>query len=700
MPADERIKVVFRHVYILDDSDLLGEGEIYFKATVHGVPVGNPKQIFDADTGSMITLPEAQWSKEVNVHNTKKVVVTFHAYDEEVFSDEDLGGIRHTLKGPFKQELRMFRDGTSFFLLDWEVQLAAGGSFGRHPPSTVFTTRQNTGSVTCTTVSGHSFEARLECHPVRPVPRPAAALPVRPKIAALPERNDKQTTIVATSPMNVIPNPEVIPILGPPAAAPKGALPDTDDAKLAKDYANWANERNCARIEYTWYKPKSLNFTDDDRRLEWRAVPVAGGAVAFFGPARGRKVMVYGTAPGEVRLEVRFKGALFATYRALVQNIRQVPCRCNILNGVTGMGKPIKDATPRVTPADVKNHIEVSNRFMRQLGLQLTLDTNPARTHGAKATSIPGIFTINVWRGLTKNVINTRAATSRNYRAGVMNFAYIFSNFHDKKKKESPNLGAATDYPASGAGASITDTGTPSTSWVRPTGVGIGADATTVTTTMTLLTVNQRAGHPELFAMYLCDINGGAVTPAGNHRTPARQMVYANTMSHELGHILNLGHRIEGIRRPATPDRREDCRAGDARASMEWGGIFWDGMFHPPHESVMHWRDPPTTAQDFDLIQARAVQQSPLVSGAPIMPPATVPPSPPPPKGGHGQGVAYTVVYGDWLDDIARRHGMSGWKELWDYDGGTGKPNKLRLKSGDPDKIYPGEVIMVPATST
>jgi len=55
----------------------------------------------------------------------------------------------------------------------------------------------------------------------------------------------------------------------------------------------------------------------------------------------------------------------------------------------------------------------------------------------------------------------------------------------------------------------------------------------------------------------------------------------------------------------------------------------------------------------------------------------------------------YTIVKGDYLSKIAKRYGMT-WKQLWDYDGGTGRPNKIRLKSGDPDLIYPGEEIVVP----
>jgi len=704
MPADERIKIIFRRVFVKDDADTFGSGEFFFDATVNGVAVGN-RQVFNAVENKSIILPEAAWSHILDVQNLDSFLVRFHGKDEDVFVDDDLGFIQHLLKRPYKQKLH--RHSTPFYILDWEVQLAVDGAFGVHPPGDVFATRQNVGSVTCTTVSGTSFKARMEFHPVLPVP--ASGLPVRPAFPAgvleeplVPKPGLTPAELVG-APINAIANPAVIPILGPPEAAPVGPF-----TPQQLDEANFANERNVARIEFTMYKPKELDFKDDDKRLEWRVVPLpdpdlggtSNGAVQFFSKPQGRKVKVFGTAAGQVLFEVRFKGALFATYRALVRPLALLPCRCNILNGTT------LDSTPRVTPADCKNHVDLANRFMRQLGLQLTLDTNPTRTGGATATGIPGIFRISVSRGSTRLLANTDTATIRNHRPGVMNFAYIHSDFNGFNAAGNPiiNLGAATDFPNSaapvGVGAApptagravVTDTGSPSSSWGRPTGVGIGADAVAGPTAMAVIAARQRAGHPQLFAMYLTDSNGG---PAGtDHTTAARQLVFANTMAHEFGHILNLGHRVEGTNN-THPTPGIDAPPGTPVAQMSANGIFWDGLNHPPHENVMQWIDPPATAQDFDIVQARAVRQSPLVTGAPTLPPAVVGPAPP--KGGGGGFQEYVVVYGDWLDKIAKAHGLPSWKELWDFDGGTGIPNKSRLKSGDPDLIYPGEVIVVPA---
>jgi hypothetical protein len=282
--------------------------------------------------------------------------------------------------------------------------------------------------------------------------------------------------------------------------------------------------------------------------------------------------MVYGKTAGEVRLECRFRGALFATYRALVAPLKQVPCRFNILNGPPG-------SQPRSTPANVRDHLAIANRMLRQVALELVLDTNATRTDGAHATTIPGIFRIKVSAGVTRNTNGNRASVL-NHRANVMNFAYIFS------ENRPGVLGAASSYPANNAGATITDTGTPSSSWISPS--GIPPDGAAGTTTMNLLAVRAippPAGHPAyvgLFAMYVTDGNG-------NPSVLASQQAYANTIIHEFGHILNLGHR--GV-------------AGDP----------WDDLVnYPPNENIMHPSNPPALAQDFDIIQARAVRSSPLI---------------------------------------------------------------------------------------
>jgi hypothetical protein len=321
-----------------------------------------------------------------------------------------------------------------------------------------------------------------------------------------------------------------------------------------------------------------MNFTDHDARLVWTGVAVTGGAVAFLnGVNTGRKISVYGTSKGEVRLECRYKGALICTYRALVAPLRQIPCRFTILNGPPG-------SRPRSTPANIKDHLSIANVWLYQLGLQLVLDPNPAVRDGAVATATPGIFRIHVASDQTRQIRTaggyTRAARL-NFRANVMNFVYIHSD-------RQGNLGAADDYPASNAGGSISDNGTPSTSLISPS--GIPPDGGAVVQNMTLLAPRARpapAAQPNrwqgLFSMYVTDA-------CGNPSNLNAQQTYATTIVHEFGHILNLAHRVDQV-----------------------GSPYNDGLNYPPNENIMHWANPWAQAQDFDIIQAKAVRQSPLV---------------------------------------------------------------------------------------
>jgi hypothetical protein len=550
----DRIKVTFRRVYVINDADWVGSGEFYFIATVDGRNIGNRSVTFDAVEGRWINLPQPLWSAVVDVTAKADVAVNFKGKDEDTFFDEDLGSISYVLRRNWRQA--QFRHGTRYFLLEWDVELEVSGTFGRHPPATVFACRENPGSVTCTTVDGSPFMARMEVHEVRPTPPAADIPPRRPAFPAGTAPSSLNTAgappIHPTDSANIIPNPPVIPILLPA----------------------FANTNTCARIEYSYYRPNTLAFADNDDRLVWSAVSIGGaGSVKFLGPARGTKIMVYGETAGEVRLECRFRGALFATYRALVSPMRLIPCRFNILNGPPG-------SQPRATPDNVRDHLGIANRFLRPLGLELYLDSDSTVSDGATTTSIPGIFRIRVPAGLTTNIPNGRRASPLNFRPNVMNFAYVFSH-------ATGALGAASCYPASNAGATIADAGTPSSSWISPS--GIPPEAASGPTTMTLLgahPIPPPAGRPAafaaLFSMYVTDGNGNPSTVAG-------QQAYANTIAHEFGHILNLGHR--GV-------------AGDA----------WDDLVnYPSNENIMHPTNPPALAQDFDIIQARAVRQSPLV---------------------------------------------------------------------------------------
>src|SRR5262249_13741690 len=122
----------------------------------------------------------------------------------------------------------------------------------------------------------------------------------------------------ADAPLNVVPNPSVIPVIA------QGAV----------------TASNAARLEITYYHPATHAFTGTDARLEWTATSTDGASVRFYdGGANkakgfGTKVMAYGVTEGEVTFEIRYVhgglSMLVAKYRALVRRVGKVKYRATI----------------------------------------------------------------------------------------------------------------------------------------------------------------------------------------------------------------------------------------------------------------------------------------------------------------------------------------------------------------------------------
>jgi hypothetical protein len=601
-----RIKIIFSRLIVTHDGDLFGSGEFYFDASIGGRSIGDDT-VFDANEGRTILLDEDSWAREIDIDEAayrSGVDIRFQVHDKDVFVDDDMGLVQDTIGPPWEE--KPLRYPTTNFTLEGRVELQVGGSFGSHSGDAIFICRQERGAAYYNTVSGRTRRLRLELHPVRPVP--ATGLPRRPPVphGAPPPAAGRgggsapaarhwlgEPAVGAGPPVppepNIIPNPAVIPIF--PA----------DDA----------NERTAARIEVTYYRPGELNFTEDDPRLEWTATPIDPGTqVIFVGQPRGTCVFVYGANAGQIRLEVRFQGALVAQYRAVVREIRQIHCRFNILNG------PRAASQPRARPEDVMRHWAIANLLLRQLGIELVRDTNRSvrnnarRVRDADGNIIDGIFRIRVPRTWTSGIGDAggNRAVRLNYRrtrAGrqrVLNFAYIQSDsggnrgvgwfFPDSKR---PRVAAAGNRPT------IVDNGSPSSSWIRPgtppgsdAGSGVDPDTAAGNVTMRLINGIPDAHNPRLAGMYVTDASGDA-------QNPNDDIEFAGTIAHELGHMLNLGHRVEGA---------------DATEPTGWNdnGIFYDYLAYPPTENVMHWSANSNVAQDFDILQALGVWESPLAN--------------------------------------------------------------------------------------
>ena len=630
---DPTIRVTVERVIFTPTGRAVGTGRGSFQARVitgaGTTNLGNSAQVFNYRTTPSIQL---NWSADINVRNQDHVTFTLSASDDAATA---LGSFRYRLNRPYREFEHEILSTDNLHVV-WSVEQRVRRGARRWGPW-IFTAREHSGSVRYTSLYGRR-EFRLEVCPVRPVPDDTR-LPRRPwsiQIDQLlgpgrPVRNGSAKLVGAGDPMNVIPNPPIIPRLGPPPAE----APATPPTNAQLDVATTANERNCARIEFTYYFPNTERFTDNDTRLEWRKTGGTGN-VAFLRAAgaprnsenKGLKVLVYGTADGEVELGVYFRSALVAKYRAIVAQVKHIPCRFNILNGPPGPPPDRFRSTPISTPAHVVAHREIANRFLCQMGLILVPDTDRRVLHTSgraisRVDDHPGVFRVRANDGDTRGVSDARCERSiaLNYRRGALNFAYIHTHF------DALNVaGAAIYWPESklgnrAAAGAQGDTASPSSSWILPSGVSPDAAAGTVN--MQIIDgwapPNTRRG---LWGMVIT--NAAGADPGG-----ADAMAYGCAVAHEVGHMLNLGHRVEEITNAGLRARWNagtlNPAAGGGIATLVQGsgnlgandGLWCDELWHPRHQSVMNWAGSSFFAQDFDRLQARVVAQSPILDLAP-----------------------------------------------------------------------------------
>ncbi len=482
---------------------------------------------------------------------------------------------------------------TTEYILDWSVTVE-GGAADAQLPDHVDASRLHARHQGRSTISGTGTHPIVEFDPIVPVPEIGSwkgpmmhgwKRRVRSKLTSNVWNSDLKYPIRVDdmSPLNVFPNPGAIPLL---AAADQ-------------------NMHKCARIQFTRYAPLSMRFGDDDQRLQWDYVSLDGqGVVQFFGDDnkdRGLKVKVYGTHEGEVELRVRYcpgdggQERYVGWYRALVKRIRKIPYRVNILDG------PNRSDKPRCDADDILAHIKIANTFLRQMAVELTADADQddritveqrKALGGPSARPLrPGIFRVkDLPRGYTCNVDalgDKPPCMFLNYRMNVLNIVYV--------KSINPCLGwkewvpgQAVSWKQNGAGDFVYDA-PPGASLAWGLAYGRPYGAKPEVQRMNLAGGNVLAAHPDCFALFLSDKMGnprkrggmGALGKGGRYR-------YGATLAHEVGHILNLEHRRD---------------LGDGEK---------DGLQYPRLENVMYYKAW-SMCQDFDIIQTKAVHQSPLV---------------------------------------------------------------------------------------
>jgi len=555
----EKIRITYLAVAVKNPGYVWGKKSWSFSAYTHhgntwGEYGGSAK--FPVKKKHAFDLPKSSFSIEIDVTGQRSVEIGFIAKLHALGTTFDMGKVVHTLRAPFKQIIARI-DTVKNFSVWMSVELLVRGRGGVQNPNEFFASRDTRGGKIMTTVSGKRVARWVEVCPVKPVPNATRRWPVRPLLpagtAAAFTDTSGVTTVLPNDDVNVITNPAVVPIL------------TRAEASVS----------TCARYHVTYARPLTLNLD----RLRWKVHSISGGGRAeVFGSNKGGQVYVRGIASGEILIEVTLDGARVAAIRARVMRIKKIKCRFTIVNGPRGSGT-------LSGPSDIVKHLAIANRFLRQAGIWFVLDTGKTVKDRAKATKIPGIFRVSVARGVTRNIslAGFPKATQLNYVENLMNFVYI----HSCAPLPSGGriLGAATDFPASRAGTRISDSGTPSSSWIPPT--GLPPDATAKRNTMKLLDRRQRNNHPKLFAMYITNACGSPTSNAG-------MLTYGTTIAHEIGHVLSLRHRNLNI----------------MRGGVETSGH--DGLRHPPQENLMHANNPATQAQDLDLLQVKAIHRSPL----------------------------------------------------------------------------------------
>jgi hypothetical protein len=463
-------------------------------------------------------------------------------------------------------------------------------------PGSISTVTSAPGSNSYSTIHDGVLEKKMvHVCPVIPVPWTTGIPPIAKGVETLPATDQENLSIAAgTTKPNALVNPSLIPAIDP-------GDPEFDNL--------------CARIYITQYRPKTLDLN----KLVWVAKT---DNIRFFDGGRnkkevhgGREVKAYGILKGnadeEGVIEVRWDGEgrpLLAVYRAWVGKPKYVWMRANIVKCSVSPIGGVAITNPTTTAAQIKAQIAYNNVMFWQAGLKMVPDPVKTCFNGAVPKD-DGIFVVTTPSNYTFNVPGGPdiEAPLLNQRGGVFNVAYI----HTVAGK--PNLnGRATDRRLSPAEGTETLGGSPSTSWVQPTGVYPDSDGVDITMKTMGPSDARDAAQKDLAGDKQIDKICGCVMTQQGATLPG-----SITLVHELGHVLCLHHRGCGGNEVQHSYDGVDHLAGP-----------WKNTGHPWTQNVMTY-GPNTSRQDFDLIQTRVLRRHPLVSESATEPPG-VPPIVPP----------------------------------------------------------------------
>lgn len=584
-------------VDVLDEANF---SEWSFRADARRLPsntktdFGDPAATWEANQGD--TLDLSGWDAAVVIQpNDRKVEVNLKGSEKKGLFGKDLGSVKVTLNTPIYNSYDLtLVSSKKLFAARIKVTITAEDT--ATPPGNVATVTSTPGSSSYSTLHDGMLEKKMvHICPVIPVPWAVGIPPIAKGVETLPATDQENLAIAAgTTKPNALVNPSLIPVIDP-------GDPEFDNL--------------CARIYITQYRPKTLDLN----KLVWVAKT---DNLRFYDGGRnkkevhgGREVKAYGILKGnadeEGVIEVRWDGEgrpLLAVYRAWVGKPKYVWMRANIIKSSKGSEGGVPLLNPTTTAAQVKAQIAYNNVMFWQAGLKMVPDPNTTAYNGAVKKD-DGIFEVTAAENYTFNRADTpdMVAPILNQRGGVFNVAYIHT------VAGAPTLnGEGMDMRLSAAEGTETLGGSPSPSWVQPTGVYPDADGVDITM-KTMGPSDPRdaaqknlAGDQQMDKICSCIMTQQGATLPGSI-----------TLVHELGHVIGLHHR--------------GC--GGAEVTHSYDGVDhlsgpWKGTGHPWNENVMTY-GPNTLRQDFDLLQTRVMRRHALVRDTSTEPPGVPPVVPP-----------------------------------------------------------------------
>jgi hypothetical protein len=600
--AVETIGVVFDSVRVLDDGDFWGAGEWKLDAKVDGQRVGNPNEIFEAREDTWIDLPDDAWFVFYDVSEKcegDEVEIVFKATEDDVLFDDDLGTAWVKLKWPFKMEFdRTIKaskvsglfSSTRYFEVRIKVfEVPTERASLKFDPVFTVSRGRSGGDGNYSTVNSSQIFPRVEICPVIPTPAimpPRQRMPVDfPSGESTPHANPVR--IGHADDLNTQVNPAVIPHL---------SATDPDLRKKA------------ARIAVTYIEPRNL----DKAGFRWT---IKFGPIEFVDKNNDGKDLVLVRGTGEVdaedemaEIELRWiseDGPVLATFRAWAGPIKTVWYRINIVKGVDPVNHP--ERSPNMSPNDVHRYAKISRIMLWQAGIDFQPDPVTTCWDNASAAGEDGVFYVSAdddsW---TNNVpLDPSPFASRlNFRPRVINVTFVRSHVQ--------NRAYASDIRGV-SGDDETLDGTPSNSWVIPSGIRPDSAAGEVTmrtfrnrprnnSTDGDYVTARRESDPDfteddmqlLYACMYPSIWGGGFSPLSR-----RDLLRAANLVHELGHVFGLHHR-GNANNPDPPVSLDGVNTIDESGDLKG---------HPWQENIMSYgRD---RALDIDLMQARKIRLHP-----------------------------------------------------------------------------------------